>query len=98
MFGAPSRSTLLVFLAEGCPSCEKARPEIDKYKRRNPLQMVLVLDADGPFAAQFDLAPIRETPLYVVKMADRGVKHVGWMKAEAMERWAKIATATMEEE
>jgi hypothetical protein len=60
--------------------------------------MVLVLDADGPFPAQFELGTIRETPLYVLKMGNRGLKHVGIMKAEAIERWAKVATATIEED
>lgn len=85
------RPTLLVFFAEGCPACEKARPEVEKFKSRNPMQMVLVLDADGPFAEHFGVAPVKATPLYVLKLDDRGVKHDGFMKCEQIERWVKQA-------
>lgn len=89
------RPILLVFTADGCPACEKALPEVERYKSRNPLQMVLVLDADGPYAERFKLAPIRATPLYVLKLDDRGVKHDGFMKAEAIERWTKQALESL---
>lgn len=85
------RPMLLIFTQEGCPACEKALPEVEKFKSRNPMQMVLVLDADGPFADSFGVAPVRVTPMYLLKLDDRGVKHDGFMKAEQVERWMKQA-------
>lgn len=80
-------STLYVFYANGCPACDAAKPEVEKFKTKHPLQMVLTLDADGPYAERFGIAPIRVTPLYLLKVGDRGVKHEGTMNAAALDKW-----------
>ncbi len=90
--------TLLVFFAEGCPACAVAKPEVERFKHRNPMQMTLTLDADGPFAERYGLAPIRATPLYVLRVGEQGVKHDGVMKAEQLEKWVRGALAAIEED
>ncbi|HUI23293.1 MAG TPA: thioredoxin family protein [Nitrososphaerales archaeon] len=85
------RPMLLFFSADGCPACEIAKPEFEKYLSRNPLQMALRLDADGPYARHFVGKTIKVTPLYLLVNDGRVVGHEGAMKAERIEKWIKAA-------
>ena len=80
---------LLMFTQGGCPACEAAIPEWEKYKARNPLQLALELDADGPYPANFGLKPIKATPIYVLRSGEEGVVHEGVLKADALEKFKK---------
>jgi hypothetical protein len=84
---------LLFVYSKGCPACAHAKPEFEKFKARNPMQMALEIDADGPYPPQFGLPRIRATPLYVLKLGEIGVTHEGAMKAEQIEKWVKAAQA-----
>ena len=83
------RPMLLLFTAKDCPACAAAIPEFERFKGRNPMQMALQLDADGPYVESMGMKQIRETPLYVLRLAEEGVTHVGLMKAEALEKWIR---------
>jgi hypothetical protein len=72
-----------------------ALPEFERFKSRNPLQMALSFDADGPYAEHFLGKPIRATPLYVLRGEDSGVTHEGVMKAEQLEKWVRDAQGAM---
>jgi hypothetical protein len=88
---------LLLFTERGCPACATALPEFERYRSRNPMQMALVLDADGPYAAHFVKKAIRATPFYMLRSGDdgqgaaRGVMHAGVMRAEQLEKWVGAA-------
>ena len=82
---------VLMFTQDGCPACDAAYPEWERFKARNPLAMALSFDADGPYPANFGLKKIRATPFYVLKNGDEGVTHEGAMKAEALEKWVKTS-------
>lgn len=84
-------SLVLLFVQQGCPACAQAAPEFEKFKQRNPFQMALTLDADGPYAERFVKKQIRETPLYMLKLGDEGITHAGVMKAEQVEKWVNAA-------
>jgi hypothetical protein len=84
-----SRPMLLMFTQGGCPACEAAIPEWEKFKGRNPMQLSLQFDADGPYAEHFGLKKIRATPIYVLRAGEQGVVHEGVLKAEALEKWVK---------
>lgn len=90
------RPMLLMFIQQGCPSCEMARPEFEKFKRRNPMQLALEMDADGPFPSHFKVK-IHVTPTYVLKNDEMGVVHEGAMKAEQIEKWVRAAIGATEE-
>jgi len=85
----PNRPMLLMFTESGCPACEAAYPEWERYKSRNPMQLALEFDADGPYALHFGLKKIRATPIYVLRSGEQGVVHEGVMKADALEKWVK---------
>lgn len=84
---------LLFFTSHGCPACAQAKPEFEKYKSRNPLQLALECDADGPYPAHFGMKRIRATPLYVLRVGEEGYTHEGMMKAEQIEKWVKAVHA-----
>ena len=87
---------VLLFTQEGCTACAAALPEFERFKARNPMQLALQLDADGPYAAHFFGAkPIKATPLYVLKRGEEGVTHIGTMKAEQLEKWLKAASGAL---
>jgi hypothetical protein len=90
---------LLLFVQRGCPACAVAVPEFDRYRTRNPMQMALVLDADGPYEHQFVGKAIRSTPLYMLRAngEKRGVTHEGAMKAEQLEKWVSSAAKAIGE-
>jgi len=92
------RPMLLLFTQSGCPACEAAIPEWERFKSRNPRVMAIHLDADGPYPAQLGLKRIKATPLYVLRdgETERGVTHEGVMKAEQLEKWATAATGALE--
>jgi len=84
------RPMVLLFVQEGCPHCEIAKPEFERYKSKNPSQMALVFDADGPYAEHFTGKAIRVTPLYVLRGNDDVLaRYEGVFKAEALEKWVK---------
>ena len=84
------RPMLLLFVSHGCPACASARPEWEKYKSKHPLDMLLELDADGPYAGHLvGPKPIRVTPLYVLKDGDEVTTHEGAMRAEQIEKWVR---------
>jgi len=83
------RPMLLMFTEAGCPACEAAIPEWDRYKARNPMQLALEFDADGPYAEHFGLKRIKATPIYVLRAGEEGVVHEGVLKADALEKWVK---------
>lgn len=80
---------LLFFVQHGCHACAMAKPEFEKFKARNPLQLALEMDADGPYPAQLGIKRIRATPLYVFRIGEEGVVHEGMMKADQIEKWIK---------
>lgn len=86
---------VLLFTQAGCPACEAALPEWERFKTRNPLTLALSFDADGPYPEHFGLKKIKSTPLYVIKIGDEGVVHEGAMKAEAVEKWVKAAVGRL---
>ena len=90
---------LLLFVQHGCPACAIAIPEFDRYRLRNPMQMALVLDADGPYEKHFVGKAIRSTPLYVLRAngEEKGVTHEGAMKAEALEKWVNTSVKMLGE-
>ena len=88
---------VLFFVQQGCPSCESARPEFEKFKRRNPMQLALELDADGPYPKHFKVK-IRVTPTYVLKNDEMGVVHEGAMRSEQIEKWVRAAIGATEDE
>ena len=92
------RPMLFLFTQQGCPACAIALPEFDRYRLRNPMQMAITLDADGPYAPQF-VGKIRATPLYVLRAngEEKGVTHEGAMKAEALEKWVNAAVKAIGE-
>lgn len=88
----PARPMLLLFTQRGCSACAAARPEFERYKSRNPLQMALELDADGPWAAQLFGKRIRSTPLYVLRTHEASESHEGMMKLDQLEKWVKASS------
>ena len=94
----PNHPIVFLFTQGGCPVCEAAIPEWERFKTRNPMQLALHLDADGPYPAHLGLKKIAATPMYVVKAENLGVIHEGLLKAEALEKWIKAAGAELEEE
>jgi len=93
------RPILLLFTQRGCSACAVAIPEFERYRTRNPMQMALVLDADGPYEKHFMGKAIRSTPLYVLRSngEEKGVTHEGAMKAEALEKWVSSAAKAIGE-
>ena len=89
------RPMLLLFTQEGCPACNAALPDFEKFKARNPTAMALQFDADGPYAAHFVGKRIRATPLYLLRNGDTGVAHEGRMTCDLLERWIKAATGAI---
>lgn len=91
-----ARPMLLLFTQAGCPACEAAIPEWERYKVRNPMQLALAFDADGPYALHFGLKRIRAAPVYVLRSGEEGIIHEGVLKADALERWVKSSSADLE--
>jgi hypothetical protein len=91
------RPMLFLFTQKGCPACAAALPEFDRYRLRNPMQMAITVDADGPYA--HFVGKIRSTPLYVLRwnQEEKGVTHEGTMKAEAIEKWVSGAVKSIGE-
>ncbi len=91
------RPMVLLFTQRGCPACAVAVPEFERYRTRNPLQMALTFDADGPYANHFVGKAIRAAPLYVLRSREeeRSVTHEGLLKAEALEKWVNAALKAM---
>jgi len=83
--------TVLLFVADGCPACDAAKPEFERFKTKNPTILALMLDAFGPYPDHFGVK-IKLTPTYVLKLGDQGIVHPGAMNATALEKWIKAYT------
>jgi hypothetical protein len=90
---------LFLFTQHGCPACAIALPEFDRYRLRNPMQMAITVDADGPYGPQIVGKAIRATPLYVLRAngEEKGVTHEGAMKAEQLEKWVNTSVKMLGE-
>ena len=80
---------ILLFTTNGCAACEAAIPEFEAWRAAHPLDMALVLDANGPYPTKYKVK-IKATPTYaVVDSGEILAKHDSAMTAKQLDRWLR---------
>lgn len=83
------REVLYFASARGCPACEAAAPELDRFMRKHPELIVLTIDAEGPFPERLGLT-IKATPTYALAVGGQVVGAVhGAMRVADIEKWLR---------
>jgi hypothetical protein len=81
--------TLYVFVQEGCEACAAAKPHLQTFRQRHPLDVLVIpLHLERREWQVAGWAP-RATPGYALVLPGGKMrKHVGAMTAEELEAWA----------
>lgn len=81
---------------EGCPACETAKPELEKFRRSSSARGIEVVPVDL-LKAKWTYKPWspEATPTYVLeKMGHPRVQYVGALTKTKLEEFIRVAKAT----